>query len=487
MKIRLLVACISLFISGRFLIAGPEQSVVQIINYTQRPNWIEPWRFSNVSGGLGSGFVIKGHRVMTNAHVVSWSKQIILHRYQDPKPYSARVEFIGHDCDLAVLKVDDPQFFNGIEPLPIGGLPSVRSTVLTYGYPAGGRQISYTRGVISRIEAQRYAHIANRSFLAVQTDAAINPGNSGGPAIQDGKVVGVSFQGNPSLENAGFFIPPEIIKHFLKDIEDGHYDGFPDTGIALVPLINPAFRKALKLPDNGIGARIDSIYQPHPETHARLEENDVLLAVAGHSVGSDCMIQFQGNRVHCGILFDQVQNGESVAIKNWRAGESHDLDLPVYVTQADHISGNQYTAPPYLIIGGLVFTELSRNYLGSLGRDWREHTSAENFYQLLYRSKQIPSLASAKPIVLSKILKHSSNIDFNVSARSIISEVNGLTIRSMQDLKDALDASSDNYHRFRFLTGNKEEALERSAAALADRELLEQYNIPASYRIKGVQ
>ena len=487
MKIRLLVACISLFISGRFLIAGPEQSVVQIINYTQRPNWIEPWRFSNVSGGLGSGFVIKGQRVMTNAHVVSWSKQIILHRYQDPKPYSARVEFIGHDCDLAVLKVNDPQFFKGIKPLPIGGLPSVRSTVLTYGYPAGGRQISYTRGVISRIEAQRYAHIANRSFLAVQTDAAINPGNSGGPAIQDGKVVGVSFQGNPSLENAGFFIPPEIIKHFLKDIEDGHYDGFPDTGIALVPLINPAFRKALKLPDNGIGARIDSIYEPHPETHARLEENDVLLAVAGHSVGSDCMIQFQGNRVHCGILFDQVQNGESVAIKIWRAGESHDLELPVYVNQADHISGNQYTAPPYLIIGGLVFTELSRNYLTSLGRNWREHTSAENFYQLLYRSKQIPSLASAKPIVLSKILKHSSNIDFNVSARSIITELNGLTIRSMQDLKDALDTNSDNYHRFRFLTGNKEEALERSAAALANRELLEQYNIPASYRIRGVQ
>ena len=193
MNIRLFVVCISLLLFGRFAIAGPEQSVVQIINYTQRPNWIEPWRFSNVSGGLGSGFVIEGQRVMTNAHVVSWSKQIILHRYQDPKPYRARIEFIGHDCDLAVLKVDDPRFFEGIEPLPIGDLPSVRSSVLTYGYPAGGRQISYTRGVISRIEAQRYAHIANRSFLAVQTDAAINPGNSGGPAIQDGKVVGVSF------------------------------------------------------------------------------------------------------------------------------------------------------------------------------------------------------------------------------------------------------------------------------------------------------
>ena len=69
MDIRLFVACICLLLFGRFAIAGPEQSVVQIINYAQRPSWIEPWRFSNVSGGLGSGFVIEGQRVMTNAHV----------------------------------------------------------------------------------------------------------------------------------------------------------------------------------------------------------------------------------------------------------------------------------------------------------------------------------------------------------------------------------------------------------------------------------
>lgn len=81
--------------------------------------------------------------------------------------------------------------------------------VVTYGYPAGGEQISYTRGVVSRIELQNYVHIGNRSLLAVQTDAAINPGNSGGPVIQDDRVVGVAFQGVPGLENAGFFIPPE--------------------------------------------------------------------------------------------------------------------------------------------------------------------------------------------------------------------------------------------------------------------------------------
>ena len=463
--------------------ADPEKSVVQIINYAQGPNWVEPWRFSRVASGLGSGFVIEGNRIMTNAHVVSWSKQLIVHRYQDPKPYRATVEFIGHDCDLAILKVEDEAFFDGIEALQIGELPAARSSVTTYGYPAGGRQISYTRGVISRIEMQRYAHIYNRSFLTVQTDAAINPGNSGGPAIQDDKVVGVSFQGRPGLENAGFVIPPNIINHFLEDIEDGKYHGFPDAGISLIKLTNPAFRASLGLPNNSVGARIDRILQPFPKTHELLRVNDVILEVSKQEVGSDGMILYKGNRVHCSVLFDEAQHGEAITLKLWRAGRAIELELPVYVNRADRISGNQHKEPPYLIVGGLVFTELSMNYLGSLGRNLGESLGSRTHYELFYRSHQSEELARAKPIVLSKVLKHPSNVDFGVATRDVVTEVNGHTINSISDLKAALINSTDDFHRFQFLSG-AEEALNIADAHRAEKIILKQYNIPNAERLE---
>src|SRR5689334_15417381 len=236
--------------------ADPERSVIQIFTFAQQPIWDAPWRFDAVRRMGGSGFVIKGKRIMTNAHVVSWGRQIIVRRYQDPRPYVAEVEHVGHDCDLAVLTVKDEHFFENLEPLELGDLPKVRSAVVTYGYPAGGEEISYTRGVVSRIELETYAHIGNRRLLTCQTDAAINPGNSGGPVIQDDRVVGVAFQGMAGLENTGFFIPPPVIEHFLKDISDGHYDGFPQAGIRVVSLQNPAHRKYLKLPDDDFGARI---------------------------------------------------------------------------------------------------------------------------------------------------------------------------------------------------------------------------------------
>ena len=474
-----IILVLSLF---RVAAAGPEQSVVQITNYTQQPDWVEPWRFSPVSGGLGSGFVIEGQRIMTNAHVVSWSKQLIVYRYQDPKPYQATVEYIGHDCDLAVLKVEDTSFFEGIPALEIGELPAVRSTVTTYGYPAGGRQISYTSGVVSRIEVQRYVQKYNRSLLAVQTDAAINPGNSGGPVIQDGKVVGVSFQGKPGLENAGFFIPTVVIHHFLEDIEDKNYNGFPDAGISIQKLVNPAYRKALGLPQNSVGARVDVILHPFPETHKLLQENDVLLEVSGKEVGSDGTVLYHGNRVASAVLFDEVPLGESIMLKVLRDGEELDVELPVYVNKEDRISGNQYEPPPYIIVGGLVFTELSSNYLGSLGRNWRDKVSPETLYELVYQNRLDEESARAKPVVLSKILKHSSNIDFAVGSRSILSELNGQEISSMEDLKAALDIGDDEFYRFRFLSG-AEEALNQADAEAANKQLIEQYNIPSVERL----
>ena len=71
--------------------AQPERSVIQIMAFIQQPVWDAPWRFEAVHRAGGTGFVIKGKRIMTNAHVVSWARQVIVRRYQDPHPYNAVV------------------------------------------------------------------------------------------------------------------------------------------------------------------------------------------------------------------------------------------------------------------------------------------------------------------------------------------------------------------------------------------------------------
>ena len=113
---------------------------------------------------------------------------------------------------------------------------------------SAAQDVSSTAGIVSRIESRSYVHSGVDSHLVVQTDAAINPGNSGGPVVQDGRVVGVAFQGYPGAENMGFFIPIPIVRHFLDDLKDGRYDGFPDSGLDTMPLLSPALRRERGLP-----------------------------------------------------------------------------------------------------------------------------------------------------------------------------------------------------------------------------------------------
>jgi hypothetical protein len=393
------------------------------------------------------------------------------------------VVFVGHDCDLALLEVEESQFYNGVDPLEFGPLPKVRSTVVTYGYPAGGEQISYTRGVVSRIELQTYAHIGNRSLLGVQTDAAINPGNSGGPVIQDDKVIGVAFQGMPGLENAGFFIPPPVIQHFLDDIQDGKYDGFPSAGVRTAPLQNAAFRRKLKLPDDDKGVRVDSVL-PGTPAEKLLRADDVILQVGKHEVGSDGTIIYEGNRMALAMAVQEMQHGQKLPMKIWREGKEQSIAVPVEVSATDKVLGNQYDVPPrYFVYAGLVFTPLSLDYLKTFGRSWSDTAGAELTYELFYRRHEAPQTLRSEPIVLSMVLADEVNANFRVKGRAMVDKINGVRIDRLEDVIRAFESPSNGQHVVEFLPKNTLECLERAAADKANAEILKTYGIQKDRRL----
>jgi hypothetical protein len=62
---------------------------------------------------------------------------------------------VGHDCDLALLTVTDPDFWatpGAMLPLELGEVPALQESVLVCGYPTGGDNTSITSGVVSRVE-----------------------------------------------------------------------------------------------------------------------------------------------------------------------------------------------------------------------------------------------------------------------------------------------------------------------------------------------
>ena len=170
-----------------------KSSVVQFFTVIKQPDYYEPWKLGYQNNSGGSGVIIAGNRILTNAHVVSNQVFVQVRKSGDAKKYTGKVEFVAHDCETAVVTVDDPEFFKGTTPARFGSLPFQRDKVAAYGFPIGGDQLSITEGVVSRLEVNGYTH-SGKNLLLIQTDAAINPGNSGGPVFQDGRLIGISFQ-----------------------------------------------------------------------------------------------------------------------------------------------------------------------------------------------------------------------------------------------------------------------------------------------------
>src|SRR5437667_7094008 len=275
---------------------GPiQKSLVRITATEVAPDYRAPWNAGILGRGIGAGFVIDGNRIMTNAHVVSNSRYLTVERDDDPNKYSAKVLFVAHDCDLALISVDSPNFYKNMLSLKLGGIPELESTVSAYGYPIGGERMSVTTGIVSRIDFQLYTHSSIDQHLAIQISAQINPGNSGGPVMQDGKVVGVAFQGYSGdvAQGVAYMIPTPVINRFLKDITNGQYDEYPDLAITYAKLQNPAQRKFLGLKDDDRGVLVGSVVAAGP-SDGILKSGDVLLSIDGHPIAGDANVELDG-------------------------------------------------------------------------------------------------------------------------------------------------------------------------------------------------
>jgi S1-C subfamily serine protease len=456
---------------------GTAASVVHVQVFRSPYDWAQPWRQEPVSGASGSGFLIDGGRILTNGHVIADARQILVRRPDQANPYVATIEAAGHDTDLAVLRVADPAFTRGLRPLRLGTLPRVGTRVNTYGFPLGGQDVSSTAGIVSRIESRGYVHSGADAHLVVQTDAAINPGNSGGPVVQDGRVVGVAFQGFPGADNMGFFIPVPIVRHFLANLVDGRYDGFPDSGLQTAPLLSPAYRRERGLPKGRSGVVVDRV-APGGTAEGAVRAGDVLLAVQGHAVADDGTIRLGDARVTFEHAIDMLQVGQAARFSVWRDGKQLELEAPARRIARYDRNRNRYAeAPDYVVYAGLVFMRLEVELLKTLGRGWPQTANRDLVWHQLFREAEKPQEADREVVVLTRLLRHGVNSQMSLTLPVGVERINGREIRSLADVSQAFAANTDRFHTIEFEGDGGIETLDRAKADAAHPEILRQYAI----------
>jgi len=86
------------------------ESMVKIYCVENTPDYDNPWNMSGPGSSSGSGCVIKGNLILTNAHVVSDQTFLQARLYGQSKKYTAKVVSVSHESDLALITVDNPAF-----------------------------------------------------------------------------------------------------------------------------------------------------------------------------------------------------------------------------------------------------------------------------------------------------------------------------------------------------------------------------------------
>jgi S1-C subfamily serine protease len=319
-----------------------ENSVVKVFSSMRAPDLWKPWAKQPPTEVTGSGVVIEGRRILTNAHVVVFSSEIQVQANQAGDKISATLEGIAPGIDLAVLKLEDDKFFDTHRPLARADkLPDIKDAVMV---------------------------------LRVQLDAAINAGNSGGPAVVDDKMIGLAFSHLGGAENIGYVIPCEEIDLFIRGIADNKRYAKPGFYEEWQTLENPALRSFLHLEDSVKGVIIRRPFSD--DASYPLKQWDVITRVGETAIDDQGMVKIPPNlRIDFPYLVQHVAKNGKLPLTIVRSGKQMHVDLPAPPDYPLIIRewGDSY--PSYFICGPMVFCEATAQVITTLtttskGMDW---------------------------------------------------------------------------------------------------------------------
>ncbi|MCA9263282.1 MAG: trypsin-like peptidase domain-containing protein [Planctomycetales bacterium] len=455
-------------------------SVVQLHVTKRPPDFQRPWTKEDAVKSSGSGVIISDSRILTNWHVVEYETQLFVQLNQSSDKHPAVVEVGSPEMDLAIVRLEDESILKDYPALSfVDKLPSIRSTVNVYGYPLGGDDLSVTEGIVSRIEFSRYSYGA--LGLRIQVDAALNPGNSGGPAVLDGKLAGLVFSKMNQAENIGYLIPTEEVQRFLDDVQDKTYDGKLTMFDSIQTVENAALRDKLKLPEEIGGVMIQEPYVEDEDYP--LKRWDVITQIDDVPIDKEGNVQIRDDlRLDFRYLIPEHSRDDKVTATIFRDGATQQVEIPVRSSRDFLLPMLRGEYPRHFILGPLVFSVATQEFVNSLGVKGQVYLSAMQS-PMIERRVDKPAFEGEELVVMPnrmfphRIIKGYSNIPFGV-----VESVNGVAIRNLKHLVELLRDCRDEFVTLQMageqetLVFRREELNKSTEEILSDEGIRYQYS-----------
>ncbi|RMD78635.1 MAG: PDZ domain-containing protein, partial [Lentisphaerae bacterium] len=442
---------------------SPNEFMVIARITAQPPNLRVPWVFRDIQTRVGIALMIRRGHFLLPSSFIRYARHIELENIDASQKTTAHLLVDDKLANLAIVQAEDPNFISGKKPIAIASPLKRGSAIRTW-------QINDDKSTTAASGTVRKYIYNNFPLMQCEIDfdqfSDISPGL---PVIYQDKLAGIIISADKESKRATA-IPPETISHFLADADAPPYHGFPRLGFRALALKDRQLRRYLKLPPQSRNGIFISFIQPNsPAEKAGLKKNDVLLSLAQYPVDQDGNIDhpiYGKIDVAVPILLSTPKQKLSCTV--WRDGKELKLTItpepfapqnyPIPMVSSDE-------PPPYFIIGGFVFQELSYAYL----KQWNDWVNRAPPRLVYYARNQFKLLKPGQKLVfLSAIIPTPSTLGYEQFNFKILTHLNNKPIHSLKDILEALqnpvNKKNTLFHVFKFRYPPHEAVIEVSQA-----------------------
>ncbi len=397
---------------------------------------IVPWMKNPDQSLQGTALVVDGRRLLTTADLVKNSTLIEVRKFGRYPDYPARRVLVDYEANLALLEVASPEFWENLKPLPLAETGEIPGQFTISRWRPNGRFEQGSGEIVDYLVAPyRFGSMELPTLRATTSISALGWGEV---ATVEQKVVGlITSHESQQLEAT----PSAILRTFLAAARRDPYRGFAHRGFTWQRTNNPTLRRLLDLPDNGLGVLVRGILSGGTGA-GQLKVGDIITRIGPYTIDPEGQIDHpQYGRVQFTVALNETMD-DTVSVEVLRGGKPRRLDLNRRRYTVDDYRIQPYVfdrRPEFEVQGGLVLQELSITFLRGWGKPWPERAPARLALEAVLRSVREQDQPLGRLVTVTRILPDEGNIGYEDVQNAIIVAVNGKPVRSLGDLREALN------------------------------------------------
>jgi len=457
------------------------------VNVTGQPyDYFRPWQKKAPVSKRALGAVLSKGRVLVTADLVANQNYVELERAESGEKTAANVQVIDYEANLALLEPTEKNFLDGITPLDIATDTVVGDRLAAWQLEPTGALVA-TEGLVTTIQMTRYP-VDVGQFLTYRISISMQYRENSYtiPLVKNNKLAGLLLRYDPRSQLVDA-IPAPIITHFLKEAESEHYVGFPSVGFSFFPTRDPQLRNYAGETGKPGGVYVTNIEPNMPAMKAGLQVGDIVTAIGNHEIDQtgNYVDPLYGKIEFTNLLTAHAYTGDVVSFQIQRSGKPMQLNVTL-----EHRAAKDYVSPPYnldqppsyLVLGGLIFQELSRQYLKEWGPNWQREAPQRFVYFDHLQSELFPE-GNRRIVILSQVLPANSTIGYDEFAYLTVTKVDGKEVKSLGDLAEAIKQPIDGFIKIETEEDPKQIELDAAQVAAEAPTLQENYGISSLQRL----